>query len=75
MRGLCYHLDADGSPSQKIRKDNLNDHAIDALRYAVMASARYKDLHGGRMLSQRFEDSKALTEQKIGNSSAQMFAT
>lgn len=53
IRGYCYHLDADGQPTQKPRKDNVNDHMVDALRYAVMGTADMIEFHGGRRLSSR----------------------
>lgn len=53
LRGYCYHLDADGQPTNKPKKDNTNDHAVDALRYGLMATADVMDLHGGRRLADR----------------------
>lgn len=53
LRGYTYHLDNDGQPTNRPRKDNIHDHAVDALRYAVMASADFTDLHGGKRLQQR----------------------
>jgi hypothetical protein len=50
MRGYCYHLDALGQPTTVPKKDNINDHICDALRYAVSASAHMPQLHGGRTL-------------------------
>ena len=53
LRGYCYFLDADGNPTSKPKKDNVHDHAVDALRYALIATADMADLHGGRRLQQR----------------------
>lgn len=50
MRGYCYHLDAQGQPSNKPKKDNVNDHIADALRYIVTAGAHDTRLHGGLTL-------------------------
>lgn len=50
LRGYVYHLDVDGVPTTRPRKDNINDHAVDALRYAVRGSADVPHLHGGRTL-------------------------
>jgi len=50
VRGYCYHLDATGQPTTRPKKDNLTDHACDALRYAVAAGAHDTRLHGGRAL-------------------------
>ena len=33
-----------------INKDNINDHPVDSLRYAVVTSARHEALHGGTWL-------------------------
>ena len=51
MRELRYKLDADGQPTRKVHKDNLTDHATDALRYAVVASRSDPALHGGKSLA------------------------
>jgi len=50
MRGYVYHLDNQGQPTDRPRKDNTNDHICDALRYAVMGSALMPNLHGGKRL-------------------------
>jgi len=50
MRGYCYHLDASGQPTAKPKKDNINDHMPDALRYIVAAGAHDPRLHGGATL-------------------------
>ena len=55
LRGYCYHLDDQGQPTAKPKKDNVNDHAVDCLRYAVLGTADMIELHGGRRLSQRGE--------------------
>ena len=55
LRGYCYHLDDQGQPTAKPKKDNTNDHAVDCLRYAVLGTADMIELHGGRRLSQRGE--------------------
>ena len=48
LRGYRYVQGADGIPTTKPQKDNVNDHAIDALRYAVTASSGMLELHGGK---------------------------
>jgi hypothetical protein len=50
MRGYVYYLDLDGQPTTKPKKDNVHDHAADALRYHWRATADRIDLHGGRTL-------------------------
>ena len=50
LRGYCYHLDDQGQPTTRPKKDNTTDHAVDALRYCVRASAEMAHLHGGRTL-------------------------
>ena len=55
LRGYCYHLDDQGQPTAKPKKDNTNDHAVDALRYGVLGTTDMLELHGGKRLSQRGE--------------------
>ncbi len=50
LRGYCYVRGADGQPTDKPRKDNVHDHACDALRYIVTAGAHDPTLHGGRTM-------------------------
>lgn len=50
LRGYVYHMDVEGQPTTRPRKDNTHDHAADALRYAWQGSADRTDLHGGRTL-------------------------
>jgi len=50
-RNLRYTKDADGQPTRKVHKDNVNDHATDAARYAWVASRSWTSLHGGKTLS------------------------
>jgi len=49
MQGYRYVCDRSGTPTERIYKDNIHDHAIDALRYAVVAGLRFADLHAGRL--------------------------
>ena len=50
LRGYCYHLDKMGQPTRLPKKDNVNDHICDALRYIVSAGAHDPRLHGGDTL-------------------------
>jgi hypothetical protein len=50
LRGYCYILGPDGVPTTRPKKDNTNDHMVDAARYAWHGSANRPDLHGGRSL-------------------------
>ena len=49
MAAYRYQVDRDGMPTDVPHKDNTHDHAVDALRYAVVAGSRYKELHAGRL--------------------------
>jgi hypothetical protein len=49
MAAYRYMLDRDGNPTDIPAKDNLHDHAVDALRYAIVAGSRFKELHGGKL--------------------------
>ena len=49
MSAYRYQVDRDGNPTDTPAKDNTHDHAVDALRYAVVAGSRFKELHGGRL--------------------------
>lgn len=69
LRGYCYTLDANGEPTAKPRKDNTHDHAVDALRYAIMATADFPDLHGGKRLQQRTDPSRPPSAAAAGWSS------
>jgi hypothetical protein len=48
MRGYRYVMGHDGIPTDRIAKDNIHDHAPDALRYGVVGSSNRFELHGGR---------------------------
>tara|TARA_R110002126_G_scaffold137_1_gene814 strand:+ start:465 stop:1970 length:1506 start_codon:yes stop_codon:yes gene_type:complete len=75
MRGYCYHLDDQKLPTDVPKKDNLNDHICDALRYAVSASVEMSWLHGGRNLLMYHRDDGASDAGKgygVGNSGAQV---
>jgi hypothetical protein len=50
LRGYVYILDQDGIPTRRPRKDNIHDHAVDALRYVWHGTSERQDLHGGRTL-------------------------
>lgn len=50
LRNYKYRKNADGTMTNKPLKDDLNDHPIDALRYAVVKSAGIVELHGGDVL-------------------------
>lgn len=72
IRGYCYHLDADGQPTTRPKKDNVTDHAMDALRYIVTAGAYDPRLHGGRtLLTPRSSTPKHEAANAVGNSGAQ----
>ena len=49
MSAYRYTTDRDGTPTDVPAKDNTHDHAVDALRYAVVAGSRFKELHAGRL--------------------------
>jgi hypothetical protein len=49
VRGYRYVMGPDGVPTNRPCKDNVHDHAVDALRYGVCASSGRAELHGGRM--------------------------
>jgi hypothetical protein len=49
MSAYRYEVDGEGNPTDVPAKDNVHDHAVDALRYAVVAGARFKELHAGRL--------------------------
>jgi hypothetical protein len=49
MQGYRYVCDRSGTPTDRIYKDNVHDHAIDSLRYAIVAGLRFPDLHAGRL--------------------------
>ena len=49
MQGYRYVTDRAGVPTDRPYKDNCTDHAIDALRYAIVAGMRFADLHAGRL--------------------------
>lgn len=47
LQQYSYKLDLDGNPTDVPRKDNITDHAVDAILYAITTSLRFKELHGG----------------------------
>ena len=49
MRNYRYIMGPDGIPTRRPLKDNVNDHACDAVRYGLFGSARYAELHAGRV--------------------------
>ena len=49
MAAYRYQVDHDGNPTDQPAKDNVHDHAVDAVRYAIVAGARFRELHGGRL--------------------------
>mgnify|MGYP003644428303 CR=1 FL=1 len=49
MAAYRYTVDSDGNATDQPAKDNTHDHAVDALRYAIVAGSRFKELHGGRL--------------------------
>lgn len=49
MAAYRYQVDREGNPTDVPAKDNTHDHAVDALRYAVVAGSRFRELHGGRL--------------------------
>ena len=49
MAAYRYQVDREGTPTDVPFKDNAHDHAVDALRYAVVAGSKFKELHGGRL--------------------------
>ena len=49
MQAYRYMVDRDRNPTDEPAKDNVHDHAVDALRYAVVAGSRFRELHGGRL--------------------------
>lgn len=72
IRGYCYHLDAEGHPTTRPKKDNVTDHAMDALRYIVTAGAHDPRIHGGRtLLTPRSAPTKPAAASGPGNSGGQ----
>ena len=49
MGAYRYQVDREGNPTDVPCKDNTHDHAVDALRYAVVAGSRFRELHAGRL--------------------------
>jgi len=66
LRGYCYHLDAEGQPTAKPKKDNVHDHMVDCLRYAVLGTADNIELHGGVRLHSRYTPSKPEAAASVG---------
>ncbi len=46
-----YHQDRDGNPTARPYKDDVTDHALDSLRYAIVTTRHDPQLHGGQPLS------------------------
>jgi hypothetical protein len=73
IRNYVYWLDAAGVPTTKPKKDNINDHAPDAVRYAWVGSAARRELHAGQSLwvpsTQAARPAAAVT---VGNSGQQV---
>jgi hypothetical protein len=72
LRGYCYHLDSEGQPTTRPRKDNTFDHACDALRYVVMAGADMPHLHAGKKLHYKWLTAKPEAASLPGNSGRQV---
>jgi hypothetical protein len=74
LRGYCYHLDEHKLPTDKPRKDNLNDHICDALRYVVSASVEMSWLHGGKtlLMYQRSDGDYEARDRGVGHSDRQV---
>jgi hypothetical protein len=49
MQNYRFKVDAEGNPTDEPLKDNVHDHVLDGLRYAVVAGSRFKELHAGRL--------------------------
>ena len=49
MAAYRYKTDREGLPTDTPAKDNVHDHSVDALRYAVVAGSRFRELHAGRL--------------------------
>lgn len=71
LRGYCYHLDADGQPTNRPKKDNTTDHAVDALRYVVVGAARFPSLNAGRSRIIPFKAARPAEHYTAGNSGRQ----
>lgn len=51
MQAYRFRLDFDGTTTDQPFKDNVSDHSVDSLRYAVVRSLDDEALHGGRVWS------------------------
>ena len=49
MMAYRWRVDREGNPTDQAFKDNVHDHAIDALRYAMVAAGKFPALNGGRL--------------------------
>lgn len=72
LRGYCYHLDTDGQPTSRPKKDNVHDHAIDALRYVVVGASRYPALSAGRSKVIPFRPDRPAAHYAPGHSGRQV---
>lgn len=72
LRGYCYHVDNDGQPTTKPKKDNVFDHACDAVRYIVSAGADMPDLHNGRRLAYNRNAPRPAAAASVGRSGRQV---
>ena len=51
FRSYRYQRDREGNPTSQPYKDDITDHALDALRYLYVTTRQDPQLHGGRTLS------------------------
>jgi len=49
MINYRWRVDRDGNPTDVALRDNVHDHACDALRYAMVAATKLPQLNGGRL--------------------------
>ena len=55
MMAYRWRVDSEGNSTDEPYKDNVNDHVLDGLRYAVVAGARYAELHAGRLPARHWQ--------------------
>lgn len=72
LRGYCYHLDTDGQPTSRPKKDNVHDHAVDCLRYVVVGASRHPALSGGRSKVVPFRPARPDAHYTAGQSGRQV---
>jgi hypothetical protein len=48
MLAYRWRVDREGNPTDVAHKDNIHDHVVDAMRYAIVAAAKFPILNGGR---------------------------